>query len=322
MAAVVALLAMPSERVAADEPVAPFKLKELGGRTFDSKKELPGRVTILSFWRLEQKHSRRILKDLAKLHEEFASEGVGIVAVICEEPDSTQVEQVVAELKLEFRVLFDPDRSLYSALGAKVCPSSWFIDREGSQRFAYAGHRRDFPLVAQANIELLLGRISEPEREARLERKAAPPSRGTVGGPVRYRMAHRLLKEGKRDAGKEQLLQAWQGEPQHATAGVDLGLLLLEDGENEQALELLEQAAELVPEDPRATGAKGLALIRAGRTDEGQNLLRQALESDVAEPLFYYEMAVLSESQGATEEAYRYYKRGFQLMIGRPRPSQ
>jgi peroxiredoxin len=185
----VALLAAASQRAGADEPVAPFRLRGLDGRVFDSSKQLPGRVTIITFWRLEQKHSLRILEDLAKIHEEFAMEGVGIVAVICEKPDPMQVEQVVSELKLQFPILFDPDRSLYAALGVKVYPSSWFIDPRGNRRFAYPGHRRDFPVVARANIELLLGRISEQERETRLEQREAPPTKGTVGGPVRSRLA-------------------------------------------------------------------------------------------------------------------------------------
>jgi hypothetical protein len=72
LAGAVALLAAASQRVGADEPVAPFRLRGLDDRVFDSSKQLPGRVTIISFWRLEQKHSLRILEDLAKIHEEFA----------------------------------------------------------------------------------------------------------------------------------------------------------------------------------------------------------------------------------------------------------
>jgi Flp pilus assembly protein TadD len=136
---------------------------------------------------------------------------------------------------------------------------------------------------------------------------------------VRYRLAQKLLADGKRDSAKKQLMQAWRAEPPFPAAGVDIGLMLLEDGKSQEALEILKQAAELLPDDPRAMGAVGLALIRSGSTEEGGDLLRRAVEAGAAEPLFFYEMALLSESRGADDDARRYYRAGLELMLEKAR---
>jgi Tfp pilus assembly protein PilF len=318
--AILALSLLAAQPLRAGEAIAPFQLRTIEGDIFESKAKLTGKVTLLTVWRLDQKYSDRLLRDLVELRKEFSEKEVNIVTFICDEDDVARIKQVVSELRGDLPVLLDPDSRVWAAFGARVCPSCWFIDAELVERFAYPGHRRDFREVARANIEFLLGRIDDEERTARLDRKVAPPTSGTVSASVRYKLALKLLRSGSRDAARKQLEQAWQMEPRVAAAGVDLGLLLLEDREDEEALAILEQAAELLPDDPRAPGAKGAALVRLGSEDEGGRLLREALERDLAEPLPYYEMARLSESRGQEQDALRYYKRGFELMLERSRP--
>ncbi len=302
------------------ERVAPFRLKALAGSEFDSKVELKGKVTLVSYWRPEQRTSVRCLKDLASLREEYAGQGVSIVTFVSGEIEREKIEEQVRELELQFPVLLDADMSVYGAFGTVVSPSTWFVDANQVKRFKYPGCRRDFSDVARANIDLLLGRISEEERTGRLEemKQAAPPSSGTLGAPVRYRLAKRFLEKGRRESARQEFSKAWEMDPPMVAAGVDLGFMLLQDGENEEARAILERALELAPEDPRAIGAKGVALIRLGKTEEGAALLERALEHEFAEPLLYYEMGRVSESRGSVAEASRYFRMGLELLVKRP----
>jgi len=136
-----------------------------------------------------------------------------------------------------------------------------------------------------------------------------------VGPAARYRLAQKLLARGDRQAAEKQLRKAWETEPGYAKAGVELGLLLLEQGRDEEALEITERALAMSPEVPRAVGAKGLAYIRAGRNEKGEELLREAIARGARQPLFFYEMALLSERLGMPDDARRYYKRGLELML-------
>ncbi len=296
--------------------VVPFKLKTLDGKTFDSNRELKGRVSILAFWRLEQKKSMLLLEQLMELRAAFPENELNIVTILSGEIDPGKARTFVDEKGLTFPVLLEPTRNVYAAFGIIVSPTSWFIDADGNQRIAYAGYRRDFSNTAKAHVELLLGRISEEDHASRIEKKVAPRTSGTVDARVHYRFAKRHLENGDSEAYQDELRQAWKAEPRMAEAGVDLGLLLLQDGKLEEALPILMEAARLLPDDPRANGAKGLALIRSGETEEGAELLRSALKNGLEGALFFYEMGRISELQGDQNEALGFYRAGLELLLG------
>jgi tetratricopeptide (TPR) repeat protein len=302
-----------------DDIVVPFQLTGLDGALFKSDEELAGKLTLVLYWRLAQEHSIRCLEDLVALQKEYKGQEVAIVTFVSGEIERKKLETLVAKLELPFPVLLDPDRIVYGEFGTIVSPSTWFIDADRVIRLKYPGCRRDFASSARTEIEFLLGRISEKERDRRLEKeKSAAPSRRSVGSTIRYRLARKLLEQGEREAAREELAKAWAMDPPFAPAGVDLGLLLLEEGKNEEARVILERAAKLTPEDPRAMGAKAVALIRSGKTDEGAKLLERALEGEPTEPLYYYEMGLASQSRGSIEESSRYFRRGLELVIKRP----
>lgn len=297
------------------QPIVPFKLKTIDGKTFNSKRDLNGRVSILAFWRLEQDQSMALLDELMELRTAFPEDEVNIVTIISGKASTLKAKKVVKEKGLTFPVLLEPDRNVYASFGVIVSPTTWFLDAEGNKQLSYPGHRRDFATTSKAHIEFLLGQISEEEHASRIKKRAAPRTHGTVGAPVRYRFAMRHLEDGNRQAAKEQLRLAWDAEPPMIEAGVDLGLLLLQDEKLEEALSILKEAAKLLPEDSRAQGALGLALIRSGEMQEGEFLLRKALRSGLKEPLFFYEMGRLSELDGDAVEALHFYKQGLKLSV-------
>ncbi len=310
-----AAIAVESVGVEATEKVAPFVLKTVEGGSYDSAKELAGKVTVLSFWRLEQEYSIKLLMDLAKMDKEMGSRGPAIVGIVSGETDIAEIKKLISSYDIKFPVLLDPDRVVYGAFGVRVSPSTWFLDAKGEQQFQYMGYRRDFATVARADSEFLMGKISEAERAHKTTQRKAPPSTERAGSSVRYRLAHRLLDQGKIPEAKATLREAWEGDPPVVAAGVDLGMILLKEGEGADALVLLEKVVAAAPDNPKAMGAKGMALVKAGQTVEGEKLLLKALNANVNEPLFYYEMAVFREKAGDDEEACGYYKRGFELMI-------
>jgi len=65
----------------------------------------------------------------------------------------------------------------------------------------------------------------------------------------------------------------------------------------------------------RFRGVRAVALIRLGQVEAGADLLRNPLQQPVGEPLLYYEMARLSERSDEPDEARRYYRKGFELML-------
>jgi peroxiredoxin len=295
-----------------------FKLEGVNGQAFDSEQRLRDVAAVITFWRVDQEPSVRILKDLNQLYDEVSKKEIVIVSIVSGGVERSPVDGVMKELGIAFPVLLDPDRRVYGAFGGIVSPSTWFVDRSGVVVDAYPGHRRDFLRVARANVEFLRGRIGEAEREGTVHTRRPPISekdKDFAGVQTRHRFATRLLEKGQRKAAVKQLRMAWEGDPPLVEAGVELGLLLLEETRDTEALEILERASELAPDDPLASGARAVALIRLGQVQVGADLLRQALQQPVGEPLLYYEMAKLSERSDEPDEARRYYRKGLELML-------
>ncbi len=316
--------AVPGAGAAQDESDAPVRLSEftleaLDGQVFRSAQELGERGALITFWRLDQEPSLRMLKDLKQLYDEVPKHEIAIVSIVAGTVERSVVATQVKELEIAFPVLFDPDRRIYAELGVIVSPSTWFVDRSGLVLDDYPGHRRDFLRVARANTAFLRGSIAEAERLARVQTRARPPleleQKELAGVETRYQLALRLLDKGRCEAAMAQLRKVWESDPPLVTAGVKLGLLLLEDARNAEALEIFERATELVPTDPVVWGARGVALLRLGQEREGAELLRRALQQPVEEPLLYYEMAKLSERSGELDEARGYYRKGLELML-------
>lgn len=295
-----------------------FKLEGVDGQTFDSEQRLRDLAAVITFWRVDQEPSVRILKDLNQLYDEVSKREIAVVSIVAGGIERPLVDGVVKELGIAFPVLLDPDRRVYEAFGGIVSPSTWFVDRSGVVVDAYPGHRRDFLRAARANVEFLRGRIDETEREETVHARRPPISgkdKDFAGGQTRHRFATRLLEKGQRKAAVKQLRMAWEGDPPLVRAGVELGLLLLEETRNAEALEILDRAVELAPDDPLASGARAVALIRLGQVEAGADLLRHALQQPVGEPLLYYEIARLSERSDEPDEARRYYRKGLELML-------
>ena len=295
-----------------------FKLEGIDGQIFDSAQRLRNLGVVITFWRVDQEPSIRILKDLNQLYAEVSKQEIAIVSTVAGNVERSQVEKVVKELKIAFPVLLDPERRVYGEFGGIVSPSTWFIDRDGVVVDAYPGHRRNFLRAARANVDFLRGRIDEAERAGTVNARRPAISEqdeNFAGAQTRHRLATRLLEKGQRKAAMEQLRMAWESDPPLVDAGVTLGLLLLEETRDAEALKVLERAVKLVPGDPLALGARAVALIRLGQVQTGADLLRQALQQPVGEPLLYYEMAKLSERSDAPDEARRYYRKGLELML-------
>jgi peroxiredoxin len=70
------------------------------------------------------------MPQMEKLHREFKSQGLEIVAVNFRE-DKQTVKKFVAELGLTFRILLDSDGSVSNEYGAWSLPLSYFVDRKG-----------------------------------------------------------------------------------------------------------------------------------------------------------------------------------------------
>ncbi|MBW2726162.1 MAG: TlpA family protein disulfide reductase, partial [Deltaproteobacteria bacterium] len=108
-----------------------FELGTLDLQTYSSAQRLGDRPAVITFWRVDQEPSVRILKDLKQLFAEDTKHEVAIVSIVAGAVERPLVESLVKELEIAFPVLLDPERRVYAELGVIVSPTTWFIDRNG-----------------------------------------------------------------------------------------------------------------------------------------------------------------------------------------------
>ncbi len=292
-----------------------FSLKTPSGQVFNSREELDGQVTIITFWRLEQAYSMKILTDLQTLYKDFTSSGIRVVAICSGTSKTRAVGKVYKDLKLSYPLLMDPDRSAYAAYGVFVSPATLILDKEGTVRFYRPSYNLDFVEETRLDLEFLLGKVSAQQHAKGLGGGKARVSRAMDTVDAQYKLALQLLKHGNREEARNELRKAWEGELKPLEAGLELGYVLLEDEEPEEALKVFSEASALAPKSARAEGGKAIALIKSGKKKEGKSLLEDVLGRSSPKPIFYYEMGRLLEEEGDRNGALARYKQGLEVAM-------
>ena len=114
-----------------------FRLPDLDGRQRTSD-EFAGKVLLVNFWAswctpciLEMPSIRR-LEDAMRGHP-FAVVAINVAEV------ERRVRTMAQRLELDFAVLLDRDSAVFKRWGAKILPTSYVLDRDGTVRFIALG---------------------------------------------------------------------------------------------------------------------------------------------------------------------------------------
>jgi peroxiredoxin len=294
-----------------------FSLKTLDGETYDSGAAFADKPGVVAFWRPDQLNSEKLLVAIQKLQTAMAKDDIEIVTICAGDVERGKIRETVERLKIEVPVLLDPDRAVYGEFKVIVCPSVWFVDKSGEFKFYVPGYRRDFEHTAKADMEVLLGRITEADRNENVKEGEAVAVAESNKGLRHYKMGLQLRERGRQELALNAFEQAWRSDPPMAEAGVELGLMLLNEDKNSEALDILTEVTATVPDDLRAAGAKAVALIRTGQAAEGEKMLKRVLDQKPAEPFFYYEMGVYFQEKGLAEESLGYFREGLETVLRR-----
>ncbi|HEX3745773.1 MAG TPA: TlpA disulfide reductase family protein [Bryobacteraceae bacterium] len=105
-----------------------FTLTALNGKTY-TLASLKGKVVLLNFWATWCPPCRREMPDMEKLYQQYASQGLVVLAVSDEKRET--VEGFLKKQDYTFPVALDPDRKVNTAFGIEGIPNSFLFDREG-----------------------------------------------------------------------------------------------------------------------------------------------------------------------------------------------
>jgi len=123
------------------EPAPSFELATLGGGSV-SLADLRGKVVYVNFWATWCAPCVDEAPSLQRLYDALAPEGFEILALSIDDPKTMEAVRAFRErFELEFPILLDPDKNVYSQYGATGVPETYLIDAEGRLAEAYIGPR-------------------------------------------------------------------------------------------------------------------------------------------------------------------------------------
>ena len=132
---------------------ANFTLADLHGKTW-TLKELRGEVVLVNFWATWCPPCQKEMPDLEALYKEFRHERFVILAISDEE--AAKVRPFIAERKITYPVLLDPDHKAWNAFQFEGIPKSFVYDREGklvAQSIDMRTQKQFREMLAQAGLK-------------------------------------------------------------------------------------------------------------------------------------------------------------------------
>ena len=104
--------------------------KLLDGSTFDMARE-SGNVVLINLWATWCGPCRYEIPELQKLHNELQSQRFKVVGVSVDEGAPEEVRLFVAEQKMTYPVVLDPEGKMADILASTVLPTTILVDRKG-----------------------------------------------------------------------------------------------------------------------------------------------------------------------------------------------
>jgi peroxiredoxin len=131
-----------------------FALKSVTGENLRLS-EYRGDIVLLNFWSTRCGRCRAQLSELDTLYSEHREQGLQLLSVNIDE-DKDSVREAVANLQLQFPVMFDEHKSVSQLYDLGAMPFTVLIDHTGTVRYVHAGYKRGDEFMYGDEMEILL----------------------------------------------------------------------------------------------------------------------------------------------------------------------
>jgi thiol-disulfide isomerase/thioredoxin len=118
-----------------------------------SRDALAGKVVLVNFWATWCHPCQMEIPDLSKAYEKYKSQGLVMLGVMTDTPDSQQLLNFQSDYEMTYPVVRSNSDLMVSYSYPDALPTTFVFDRSGKQVFSHVG-----PLHA-SELESLLGRL-------------------------------------------------------------------------------------------------------------------------------------------------------------------
>jgi len=133
-------------------PTPALELQDLSGRVHRLA-DYRGSVVLVNYWATWCAPCRDEMPSMQELKQKLGGRRFTVLAVNLDEPES-RIRKFLAQMKVDFTILLDPDKKAAKAWNARLLPASYIVGPDGRIRYAVIGE------INWAN-EHVVARISE-----------------------------------------------------------------------------------------------------------------------------------------------------------------
>ena len=108
----------------------PYSAESLEGKSFNLASD-KGSVVLVNVWATWCAPCRYEIPELQAMHQKYAGRGFKVIGVSVDNTGVGDVKQFVADNKMTYPILLDPDARVAKVLGTTVLPTSVIIGRDG-----------------------------------------------------------------------------------------------------------------------------------------------------------------------------------------------
>lgn len=307
---------MALRNIKVGDPIPAFSVQSLDG-TSVNKGTSKGKVLLIVLARPKHDKSRQALRVAQRILTERDRAKFAVLGVSTKPGTEEYFKGLVSELGLTYPIAIDPGRKMYGALGVIVTPTTLLIDEDGILRFELPHMPPGYAHRLGVHTDLLLGKISRDEHDARLAQKRDARADGQDSWTSRLALAQALLGQQKPEQAIP-ILTKLHAEKDTVAVSTLIGTSLLDLNRTDEAAKYLDPLAARNTGSPRVTIALGRLEIERGNDQAAETYLRAALQASPDKgPILYY-LGCLFERRGELPKAVDFYRRALEEAYGVP----
>lgn len=224
-------------------------------------------IMVISFFRLHQNHSQKMLRDLEKINLAFTNKNVTVLGIVSGEIDLQELDKLIRINNVTFPILLDPDRKIYGSFGVFVYPSTGVFSKDNRLQYYLPGRSVNAYKHLEGYIRFLLGEISSYDLDKMINPQVDKVSEEYKKSENYYNFARIYFKKGKLEKAKELLDLSISHYNKYALSYSLYGYIHIQEKQYQLGLEKFQLALRIDPDLQEAKAGKQICVDKLDSTD-------------------------------------------------------
>lgn len=296
------------------EAAPEFNLKTMEGQPV-SLSSYKGQLVVLIYWRADHNRSIEALSDAKEVISQLKNKKIQTIGIIAGGEDLATVKEIMKNNGIDFPVLIDSDRKLYSDYGIRVYPTTLIINDAGALIKDIPSHPLSYKHMLKGYIRQALGEIDEAGLNEILSPHVEKKDDAELEALRLYNLALKFTTEGMLEIAGNTVQKSIEAKSDIAKSHVLKGFLALEAKDADKAFEAFNKAVELDAHSKEAQTGLGGALVLKGEPDKAIEILESAAKANPYPQMTYYELGKAYESKGDKDKTIEMFKKAIEKII-------